>query len=67
MQGIRHERIQNLYGYCLDWNGSGQPAIVSQYYAGGGLHEVLRKARSNPEYAKKITWARRLRMVSAGA
>jgi hypothetical protein len=61
MKDFRHERVQNVLGFCLDFEGF--PAIVSQLYAMGGLNDVLKKARTSPSLAAKLTWRQRLSMV----
>ena len=40
------------------------PLIISEYCPRGSLFDLLRKARTTPALQSKLTWGRRLRMVS---
>lgn len=58
MASLRHPSIVMYLGVSLD-----PPAVITEYCARGGLNDVLRKARSNPQLASQLDWARRLNMV----
>lgn len=55
---LRHPNVVLFLGVCL------QPAcVVTEYCPLGSLFDVLGKARQDPSFAERLTWARRLLMA----
>lgn len=40
------------------------PCVVTEFCSRGSLYDVLQEANSSPELANRLTWPKRLAMVS---